>query len=134
MSNPVLANLMHPEFLAAFDKLLKQSHRPTISRIVSKWQKKIQAELEDFEKLRLYRLEELAKKDEEGKPVLKTEEGQQSYDLDEDALRTLNEDISELLAEEVAELPKGVNLSELTMNMTPREVDFLIDAGILIET
>jgi hypothetical protein len=131
--NVVLANLLNPDFQAALMKLLQAAHRPTISRLLGKIEKKIKEEAQEFDKVRLARVKELSKKDENGEAIVVEEGDNQRYDLDEDAMRCLNMDISELLSAEVGEMPKPINLSEISVNLTPLEVDLLVDGGVLKE-
>lgn len=75
--------------------------------------KVIDEELKVYNDQRVKLLEELANKDEEGKPIIKEENGMKEYDLSKENKVKLQEEIDKLLDEEVNIDIKKVSLEQL---------------------
>lgn len=75
--------------------------------------KLVNEELKVYNDQRIKLLENLANKDEDGKPIIKAENGTQEYDLTDENKLKLQEEVNKLLEEEINMDIKKVSLEQL---------------------
>jgi len=96
--------------------------------------KELIKEQETIDEMRIDLLKLHCTKDEEGTPVMKTVEGQQSYDIPEDALEVFNKEFQQLLEETVEVNIEPFSASRLdNVQVSVNMLDRLIDIGILLD-
>ncbi len=75
--------------------------------------KLVNEELKVYNDQRIKLLENLANKDEDGKPIIKEDDGMQEYDLSRENKIKLQEEVNKLLEEEINMDIKKVSLEQL---------------------
>lgn len=86
----------------------------------------INKELEIYEKTRIKLLESLAKKDDDGKPIIKKSDSQEFYDLPDENLKKFNESMFELINESVDLDLKKISLDDIdTIGLTPLQISLI---------
>lgn len=75
--------------------------------------KLVNEELKVYNDQRIKLLENLANKDEDGKPIIKEDDGMQEYDLSRENKTKLQEEVNKLLEEEINMDIKKVSLEQL---------------------
>lgn len=116
-------------------------HKATVSRLFAKMQKRLAAEVEEANTLIKGLLEKHADKDGEGNPILVTphdEEGVEMpeyahYRMTSEAQTELIKDLNELLNVEIEDLSKPVSISHLECYLSPAELDFMVEVGVLCD-
>ena len=71
-------------------------------------------------------MESLAKKDDDGKPIIKKTDSQEFYDLPDENLKKFNESMFELINESVDLDLKKISLDDIdTIGLTPLQISLI---------
>ena len=121
-----LSRLVNPDFLNAFQKVLKSELPLAAAYKVRKISKKLQEELDQFNTIKKELVEKYCAKDADGKPALQEDGG---YKVEQDQIEALNKDLIDLLDADI-DFPE-LDVKELGTKLEVSAQDLMVLEGVV---